>query len=99
MILPRFQQNLSQPDVQWGYQQAYSTSPKILSSEIKPNWLNLAERIQALPPYVFARLDELKARAREQGLAAAQTALQLPDIYSQQVQARYQRRRDFFIQG
>ena len=27
-----------------------------------------ADRLSALPPYVFARLDELKARAREQGL-------------------------------
>ena len=32
------------------------------------DWINPANRVQALPPYVFARLDELKARAREQGL-------------------------------
>lgn len=29
---------------------------------------NTADRLRALPPYVFARLDELKARAREQGV-------------------------------
>ncbi len=31
-------------------------------------WLKPAERLGALPPYVFARLDELKAKAREQGV-------------------------------
>jgi LL-diaminopimelate aminotransferase len=28
------------------------------------SWITPAERIQKLPPYVFARLDELKAKAR-----------------------------------
>ena len=32
------------------------------------DWIAPADRLQKLPPYVFARLDELKARAREQGL-------------------------------
>lgn len=32
------------------------------------DWINPAERVKGLPPYVFARLDELKVRAREQGL-------------------------------
>ncbi|MBE9076820.1 aspartate aminotransferase [Romeria aff. gracilis LEGE 07310] len=32
------------------------------------DWLQPAERLGALPPYVFARLDELKAKAREQGV-------------------------------
>ncbi|MGF1495045.1 MAG: aminotransferase class I/II-fold pyridoxal phosphate-dependent enzyme, partial [Microcoleaceae cyanobacterium] len=32
------------------------------------DWISSADRVQQLPPYVFARLDELKARAREQGL-------------------------------
>ncbi|MEL7037322.1 MAG: aspartate aminotransferase [Cyanobacteria bacterium J06592_8] len=32
------------------------------------DWINPADRVQKLPPYVFARLDELKVRAREQGL-------------------------------
>ncbi|MDJ0737190.1 MAG: aspartate aminotransferase [Nostocaceae cyanobacterium] len=31
------------------------------------DWLAPAERIQTLPPYVFAHLDQLKAKAREQG--------------------------------
>ncbi len=31
-------------------------------------WLKPAERLGSLPPYVFARLDELKAKAREQGV-------------------------------
>ncbi|AFY71758.1 LL-diaminopimelate aminotransferase apoenzyme [Thalassoporum mexicanum PCC 7367] len=31
-------------------------------------WLQTADRLGILPPYVFARLDELKQRAREQGL-------------------------------
>jgi len=33
------------------------------------NWTNSrAKRLSALPPYVFARLDELKALARKEGL-------------------------------
>ncbi len=32
------------------------------------DWISPAQRVQGLPPYVFARLDELKVRAREQGL-------------------------------
>ncbi|MEL6225021.1 MAG: aspartate aminotransferase [Cyanobacteria bacterium J06626_14] len=32
------------------------------------DWIYPADRLRALPPYVFARLDELKARAREEGL-------------------------------
>ncbi|MEO0540333.1 MAG: aspartate aminotransferase [Cyanobacteria bacterium P01_A01_bin.105] len=32
------------------------------------DWLQPAERLGSLPPYVFARLDELKAKAREQGI-------------------------------
>ncbi|MEA5521115.1 aspartate aminotransferase [Limnoraphis robusta Tam1] len=32
------------------------------------DWINPADRVMQLPPYVFARLDELKVRAREQGL-------------------------------
>lgn len=31
-------------------------------------WIKPAQRLDALPPYVFARLDELKAKAREQGV-------------------------------
>ena len=43
------------------------------------NWISPAERIQALPPYVFARLDELKARAREQGLDLIDLGMGNPD--------------------
>jgi len=31
-------------------------------------WIQPAQRLEVLPPYVFARLEELKARAQEQGL-------------------------------
>ncbi|MFP4692758.1 MAG: aspartate aminotransferase [Halothece sp.] len=38
-----------------------------------------AERVSALPPYVFARLDELKAKAREQGLDLIDLGMGNPD--------------------
>jgi LL-diaminopimelate aminotransferase len=43
------------------------------------DWLAPAERIQKLPPYVFARLDELKAKAREQGLDLIDLGMGNPD--------------------
>lgn len=43
------------------------------------DWISPADRIQALPPYVFARLDELKARAREQGLDLIDLGMGNPD--------------------
>ena len=43
------------------------------------DWISPAERLQALPPYVFARLDELKARAREQGLDLIDLGMGNPD--------------------
>jgi LL-diaminopimelate aminotransferase len=43
------------------------------------DWISTAERLQALPPYVFARLDELKARAREQGLDLIDLGMGNPD--------------------
>ncbi|ASC73839.1 LL-diaminopimelate aminotransferase [Halomicronema hongdechloris C2206] len=43
------------------------------------DWLQPAERVTALPPYVFARLDELKARAREQGLDLIDLGMGNPD--------------------
>ncbi len=46
---------------------------------MKLDWISPAERIQALPPYVFARLDELKARAREQGLDLIDLGMGNPD--------------------
>ena len=46
---------------------------------MKLDWISPADRIQALPPYVFARLDELKARAREQGLDLIDLGMGNPD--------------------
>lgn len=43
------------------------------------NWISPADRLQSLPPYVFARLDELKARAREQGLDLIDLGMGNPD--------------------
>lgn len=43
-----------------------------------------ADRIKALPPYVFARLDELKARAREQGLDLIDLGMGNPDGFAPQ---------------
>lgn len=43
------------------------------------NGMTPADRLSALPPYVFARLDELKARAREQGLDLIDLGMGNPD--------------------
>ncbi len=43
------------------------------------HFLTPAQRIHKLPPYVFARLDELKARAREQGLDLIDLGMGNPD--------------------
>ncbi len=43
------------------------------------DWIHPADRIRALPPYVFARLDELKARAREEGLDLIDLGMGNPD--------------------
>lgn len=43
------------------------------------NWITPADRVKMLPPYVFARLDELKARAREQGLDLIDLGMGNPD--------------------
>lgn len=43
------------------------------------DWITPADRLKALPPYVFARLDELKARAREQGLDLIDLGMGNPD--------------------
>ncbi|MBW4553186.1 MAG: aspartate aminotransferase [Aphanocapsa sp. GSE-SYN-MK-11-07L] len=42
-------------------------------------WLKPAERLRTLPPYVFARLDELKARVREQGIDLIDLGMGNPD--------------------
>jgi len=46
---------------------------------MKLDWLSPADRLGSLPPYVFARLDELKARAREQGLDLIDLGMGNPD--------------------
>jgi LL-diaminopimelate aminotransferase len=43
------------------------------------SWIKPAQRLDALPPYVFARLDELKARAREQGIDLIDLGMGNPD--------------------
>ena len=49
---------------------------------MKPDWIAPAQRLKALPPYVFARLDELKARAREQGLDLIDLGMGNPDGFA-----------------
>jgi LL-diaminopimelate aminotransferase len=46
---------------------------------MKLDWISPAQRLQELPQYVFARLDELKARAREQGLDLIDLGMGNPD--------------------
>jgi LL-diaminopimelate aminotransferase len=46
---------------------------------MKLNWISPADRLSTLPPYVFARLDELKANAREQGLDLIDLGMGNPD--------------------
>jgi LL-diaminopimelate aminotransferase len=43
------------------------------------DWIQPAQRLSTLPPYVFARLDELKARAREQGIDLIDLGMGNPD--------------------
>lgn len=43
------------------------------------DWITPAERLRTLPPYVFARLDELKAHARAQGLDLIDLGMGNPD--------------------
>jgi LL-diaminopimelate aminotransferase len=43
------------------------------------NWITPADRLKSLPPYVFARLDELKANARAQGLDLIDLGMGNPD--------------------
>lgn len=46
---------------------------------MKLDWISPADRLGSLPPYVFARLDELKMRAREQGLDLIDLGMGNPD--------------------
>lgn len=43
------------------------------------DWIKPASRLSALPPYVFARLDELKSNAREQGIDLIDLGMGNPD--------------------
>jgi LL-diaminopimelate aminotransferase len=43
------------------------------------DWIIPADRVRALPQYVFARLDELKAKAREQGIDLIDLGMGNPD--------------------
>ncbi|AMW28959.1 MULTISPECIES: aspartate aminotransferase [Arthrospira] len=43
------------------------------------DWITPADRVKQLPPYVFARLDELKAHACEQGLDLIDLGMGNPD--------------------
>jgi LL-diaminopimelate aminotransferase len=43
------------------------------------DWISPAERLQSLPQYVFARLDELKANARKQGIDLIDLGMGNPD--------------------
>lgn len=48
------------------------------------DWITRADRLKQLPPYVFARLDELKARAREQGIDLIDLGMGNPDGFAPQ---------------
>ena len=43
------------------------------------DWISPAVRLQSLPQYVFARLDELKASARSQGIDLIDLGMGNPD--------------------
>ena len=43
------------------------------------DWIKPASRLSALPPYVFARLDELKSNARDQGIDLIDLGMGNPD--------------------
>jgi len=45
-------------------------------------WIAPADRLRSLPPYVFARLDELKAKARERGLDLIDLGMGNPDGFA-----------------
>lgn len=48
------------------------------------SWIRRADRLSTLPPYVFARLDELKARARQEGLDLIDLGMGNPDGFAPQ---------------
>jgi LL-diaminopimelate aminotransferase len=49
------------------------------SMSMSCNWISRADRLSALPTYVFARLDELKANARKEGLDLIDLGMGNPD--------------------
>jgi LL-diaminopimelate aminotransferase len=51
---------------------------------ISVSWIERAQRLISLPPYVFARLDELKAKAKEQGLDLIDLGMGNPDGFAPQ---------------
>lgn len=46
------------------------------------SWINRADRLSALPTYVFARLDELKIKARAEGLDLIDLGMGNPDGFA-----------------
>lgn len=58
---------------------AYFISTVIPCMTMSISWIAPAKRLSSLPPYVFARLDELKAKAREQGLDLIDLGMGNPD--------------------
>ncbi len=46
---------------------------------MSPSWIVAADRLRSLPQYVFARLDELKANARAQGIDLIDLGMGNPD--------------------
>lgn len=48
------------------------------------SWIRRADRLNSLPPYVFARLDELKTRARQEGLDLIDLGMGNPDGFAPQ---------------
>jgi LL-diaminopimelate aminotransferase len=56
----------------------YLGSPRLFRT-MTLDWIAPADRLQALPQYVFARLDELKANARQQGIDLIDLGMGNPD--------------------
>jgi LL-diaminopimelate aminotransferase len=57
----------------------WSIAPIDIALAMSLTWISPADRLKSLPPYVFARLDELKAKAREQGLDLIDLGMGNPD--------------------
>lgn len=57
----------------------YIRIPLLFSPRMTTPWISRAERLKILPTYVFARLDELKAGAREKGVDLIDLGMGNPD--------------------